>query len=357
MKGQHVLVLGLGASGLAMTRWCLRQGAQVTVADTRDEPPQRAALPEGVRFKSGPFAASLVEADTTCVLRSPGLAPATLQAVLQEAQRRNVRVCGELDLFTQALAELKEQRQYAPAVLAITGTNGKTTVTSLTAHLVQRAGQSVTVAGNIGPTLLDTLHEKLQADALPQVWVLELSSFQLDAAHAFQARAATVLNITQDHLDWHGDMAAYAAAKRRILERAEVMVLSRDDAQVMAMQPPAEPATGRGAARAAPRPWVTFGADLPRRPGDFGMESVNGMNWRRFRRQPRFQVEQLHQPLPQPPLRPDGPARPVPAACQCAAGRYGETLRLPRQTGHERQQSLGNVPRRSSERHPRLLRN
>ena len=279
MKGQHVLVLGLGASGLAMTRWCLRQGAQVTVADTRDEPPQRAALPEGVRFKSGPFAASLVEADTTCVLRSPGLAPATLQAVLQEAQRRNVRVCGELDLFTQALAELKEQRQYAPAVLAITGTNGKTTVTSLTAHLVQRAGLSVTVAGNIGPTLLDTLHEKLQADALPQVWVLELSSFQLDAAHAFQARAATVLNITQDHLDWHGDMAAYAAAKRRILERAEVMVLSRDDAQVMAMQPPAEPATGRGAARAAPRPWVTFGADLPRRPGDFGMESVNGMNW------------------------------------------------------------------------------
>ena len=115
MKGQHVLVLGLGASGLAMTRWCLRQGAQVTVADTRDEPPQRAALPEGVRFKSGPFAASLVEADTTCVLRSPGLAPATLQAVLQEAQRRNVRVCGELDLFTQALAELKEQRQYARA--------------------------------------------------------------------------------------------------------------------------------------------------------------------------------------------------------------------------------------------------
>ena len=122
-----------------------------------------------MRFKSGPFAASLVEADTACVLRSPGLAPATLQAVLQEAQRRNVRVCGELDLFTQALAELKEQRQYAPAVLAITGTNGKTTVTSLTTHLVQRAGLSVTVAGNIGFTLLDTLHEKLQADALPQV--------------------------------------------------------------------------------------------------------------------------------------------------------------------------------------------
>jgi UDP-N-acetylmuramoylalanine--D-glutamate ligase len=132
-------------------------------------------------------------------------------------------------------------------VLAITGTNGKTTVTALTGQLVQRAGKSVAVAGNIGPSLLDTLPERIDAQALPEVWVLELSSFQLDAAHGFEPTAATVLNITQDHLDWHGDMAAYAAAKARS-SAPRLMVLNRDDRGWR----PCCPAPAAKAARAAP---------------------------------------------------------------------------------------------------------
>ena len=110
----------------------------------------------------------------------------------------------------------KPSTGYAPAVLAITGTNGKTTVTALTGQLVERAGKTVAVAGNIGPTLLDTLAARIDAQDLPDVWVLELSSFQLDGVQGFEPTAATVLNLTQDHLDWHGDMPAYAAAKARI---------------------------------------------------------------------------------------------------------------------------------------------
>ena len=282
--GAHVLILGLGLSGLAMARWRLRQGDQVTVADTREAPPQRASLPEGVRFVGGALTASLVDETVTCVLRSPGLAPAQLQPVLDEAARRGVAVSGELDLFSQALADLKAQRGYAPAVIAITGTNGKTTVTALTGQLAERAGKTVAVAGNIGPTLLDTLTERLQADALPDVWVLELSSFQLDAAHAFEPAAATVLNVTQDHLDWHGSMQAYAAAKARVFGAAGAMVLNRDDEWVAAMRPaPVAAKTAKGSTKGAPRPAlrtvITFGSGLPAQPGDYGLETVHGMTW------------------------------------------------------------------------------
>ena len=165
---------------------------------------------------------------------------------------------------------------YRPAVLAITGTNGKTTVTALTGQLVERAGKTVAVAGNIGPTLLDTLAAHMDAGTLPQVWVLELSSFQLDGVQHFEPTAAAVLNITQDHLDWHGDMAAYAAAKARIFGTRGLMVLNRDDDAVMQMLPaPVRVKLQRPQQRAH----ITFGAGLPLRPGDFGIERVNGMAW------------------------------------------------------------------------------
>ena len=278
----HVLILGLGQSGLAMARWCARQGARVTVADTREAPPQLAALREGVpdvRFVAGPINAALLDdASLRAVYRSPGLAPASLSDLLAVAPQRAVPVRGELDLFSQALGQLKAEQAYAPAVLAVTGTNGKTTVTALTGQLVQRAGKTVAVAGNIGPSLLDTLQEHLDAQTLPEVWVLELSSFQLDAAHDFEPTAATVLNITQDHLDWHGDMPAYAAAKAKVFGTAGAMVLNRDDPRVAAMRPaaPAKPAKGP---RPPPRPVLTFGADMPGEPGDFGIEVVGGMAW------------------------------------------------------------------------------
>src|SRR5690606_29139395 len=138
-------------------------------------------------------------------------------------------------LFADALAAMRQADGYHPAVLAVTGTNGKTTVTALTGQLVERSGRTVAVAGNIGPTLLETLAQKREAGALPQVWVLELSSFQLDGVTGFEPTAATVLNVTQDHLDWHGTMQAYAEAKSRVFGQAGTMILNRDDPLVMRM--------------------------------------------------------------------------------------------------------------------------
>ncbi|MDA8519291.1 UDP-N-acetylmuramoyl-L-alanine--D-glutamate ligase [Acidovorax sp. NCPPB 4044] len=281
LAGQNILVLGLGASGLAMARWCVRCGAsEVTVADTREAPPQlavlQAELPQ-VRFVPGAFDAALVQGrGLHAVYRSPGLGPDAVAPVFVAASTEGVATGGELGLFAMALDALQSSHGYAPAVLAVTGTNGKTTVTSLTGLLVECAGRSVAVAGNIGPTLLDTLGRHLDADALPQAWVLELSSFQLEGASGFEPTAATVLNITQDHLDWHGDLNAYAGAKARIFGASGLMVLNREDAAVMAMLPPPVRVKLQ---KPQLRPHVTFGGDLPQRPGDFGIEVVNGMAW------------------------------------------------------------------------------
>ena len=279
---QNILVLGLGASGLALARWCARCGARVTVSDTRPAPPQLAALQRSVpnaRFVNAAMDGALLEGENfNMVLKSPGLSPASISGVVAAARAQGIPCGNELSLFAQALADLKEDRGYAPRLIGITGTNGKTTVTSLTGQLIERAGKSVAVAGNIGPTLLDTLAEKLDAQAndealaLPEVWVLELSSFQLDSVTNFQPDVATVLNITQDHLDWHETVPAYAAAKANVYGRAGLMLLNRDDPQVMA----ALPALVKGKQT---RNYLTFGGDEPRRPGDYGIQTVNGMAW------------------------------------------------------------------------------
>jgi len=280
MQGQNMLILGLGASGLAMARWCVRCGAQVTVADTRAAPPQlpllQQELPQ-VRFVAGDFGAALVEGqELAAVYRSPGLSPAVVAPVFVASDVHGVGVGGELDLYSMALRGLRGAHGYEPAVLAITGTNGKTTVTSLTGQLVEHAGKTVAVAGNIGPTLLDTLSERIDAGRLPDVWVLELSSFQLDGVAGFEPTAATVLNVTQDHLDWHGDMRAYAGAKARIFGAQGLMVLNREDGAVMAMLPPPVKVKLQ---KPQLRAHATFGGDMPQRPGDFGIEVVSGMAW------------------------------------------------------------------------------
>ena len=348
---KHVLVLGLGASGMALARWCKRCGARVTVADTRAAPPQlevlRRTLPEVTFVHSNMSADLFASAAFDLVLKSPGLSPTSIAGVIDAAEARGIARVNELSLFSQALADLKQDRGYAPQVIGITGTNGKTTVTSLTGQLVQKAGKTVAVAGNIGPTLLDTLTERLDAalqaerdaaeaakDAeqaeivegqatapilatvsplgelapkqpedkdtsvlppvmltltsaepgpslpalpdMPQVWVLELSSFQLDGVSNFEPTVATVLNVTQDHLDWHATFPAYVAAKSRIYGNG-LMLLNRDDPLVMGALPPIAPVT-KGK-QPLPRPYLTFGSDEPRRPGDYGIEMVNGMAW------------------------------------------------------------------------------
>jgi UDP-N-acetylmuramoylalanine--D-glutamate ligase len=313
LRDLNVLVLGLGDSGLAMARWCVRHGATVRVWDSREAPPQAQALalatPEAVLCGGALTAAAL--AGVQMVLKSPGLAPRDerIAPLIEAARQQGLAVAGELDLFARALADLKEDRAYAPQVVAVTGTNGKTTTTALAALLIERCGRRVAAAGNIGPAMLDTLAAALDAKddegasaPLPEVWVLELSSFQLDGARAFEPAAATVLNVTQDHLDWHGSMDAYAAAKTHVFGRRGAMVLNRDDAMVMAMAPQPAVVKGKGkplerravaSSTSAPsggrerselggkfdRDVVTFGLDLPQRAGDFGLVVENGMAW------------------------------------------------------------------------------
>jgi UDP-N-acetylmuramoylalanine--D-glutamate ligase len=136
------------------------------------------------------------------------------------------------------------------------------------------------VAGNIGPTLLDVLRQHWQGGTLPQAWVLELSSFQLDGVQGFEPTAATVLNVTQDHLDWHGSMEAYAAAKARIFGQQGVLVLNRDDATVMAWQPQPHTVRENGRHKTLPaRAHTTFGTGVPTQADAWGLETVNGMTW------------------------------------------------------------------------------
>ncbi len=291
-----VLVLGLGTSGLSMARWCARHGAAVTVWDSREQPPGAEALAAehpGVALRSGPLDASWLQG-CQLVLKSPGLAPADerIAPLLAEARATGIAVLGELDLFARALCDLKAERGYAPRVLAITGTNGKTTTTAMTALLVARAGQTVAMAGNIGPALMDTLAQALDAtqadpDAeLPEVWALELSSFQLEGGghgvRGFEPDAAVILNLTQDHLDWHGTMAAYGAAKARIFGAQATCVINRDDAAVQALLPRPElheKGPQKGKPKTTERVAVRFGLDAPRAPGDFGLVVENGMAW------------------------------------------------------------------------------
>ena len=267
--GKHALVLGLGESGLAMAHWLARGGARVRVADTRAEPARLPALREAApdaEFVGGVFAATLLDG-VDFVAVSPGLAPhRELAEIIPAAAERRVPVWGEIELFAQALAHLRETGCYTPKVIAITGTNGKTTVTSMTGLLCRRAGLTTRVAGNISPAALDVLRESIDANDLPQAWVLELSSFQLHTTFSLQADAATVLNLSQDHLDWHGSMDAYAADKARIFGAATIRVLNRDDARVMRMA-------------ALEAPSFTFGADAPVEANSFGLLEERGVLW------------------------------------------------------------------------------
>ncbi|RCS57558.1 UDP-N-acetylmuramoyl-L-alanine--D-glutamate ligase [Parvibium lacunae] len=269
-ENKVTLVVGLGESGLAMARWLVRQGHDVRVADTRPAPPQletlQATLPT-VTYFSGTPEASWFEGVQQVAL-SPGVAPtiAPWKDWLTQVDAAQIPVVGEIELFAQALTELQQTQGYAPKVIAITGTNGKTTTTSLTAHLLSEAGHAVCKAGNISPAALDALSDALEQQTLPAVWVLELSSFQLETTHTLQADVATILNLSQDHLDWHGSMSAYGAAKARIFGSQTYRVLNRQDEWVMTQAIDTVP-------------WQSFGIDAPIRAGDLGVVEEQGMRW------------------------------------------------------------------------------
>ena len=272
LKDKLVLVLGLGESGLACALWCLRQRARVRVADTRAAPPYLAELDRRAasadfrfEFRAGEFAPELL-AGVDLVVLSPGL-PGNLP-VVGEARRQGVAVVGEIELFAWGLQSRDADPR--PPVIAITGTNGKTTTTALTGHLLGATGKRVGVAGNISPAALTALMDAGDAQSLPQIWVLELSSFQLETVRTLYPAAATVLNISDDHLDRYAGVDEYARAKTAIFQSRPgapgVQVLNRDDARVRRMA-------------LAGHHIISFGLDAPVGAEDFGIRQNRGAPW------------------------------------------------------------------------------
>lgn len=273
-----VLVMGLGESGQAMAKWSLAQGAQVMMHDTREEASLGDSLHDCTQeliqlgVSSISFGNNLSEIDWTDVkilAMSPGISPLDplIEIFLHQAQERQITIWGELDFFSNALKSLEETYAYSPKVIAITGTNGKTTTTALTGVICAKSGKSVAVAGNISPSLLDKLMECLEQNTLPDIWVLELSSYQLYYSHDFNPHAATILNISEDHLDWHLSMEHYVKAKAKIFGQNTIPIINRDDATVMSLFTEADWAKKR---------IISFGMNQPLEADSFGIKSDMG---------------------------------------------------------------------------------
>jgi UDP-N-acetylmuramoylalanine--D-glutamate ligase len=268
------LVLGLGDTGLSLTRWLSEHGAKVRVADTREQPPHRAKLERdfsNVEVHTGPYRpASFSDIDGIAI--SPGVP--LQESQVQAALARGVPVVGDVELFAQALGN-----QETPAkVIAITGSNGKSTVTTMVGELCKAAGLDTVIAGNIGLPVLDAL---TQSEAKPpDLYVLELSSFQLETTSSLALDAATMLNLTEDHLDRYASMDAYAAAKARIFAHCRQQVLNRDDSHSMAMLKPGSRSS-------------YFGRSAPLGSGHWGIDTLRGEAWLFEDRQSLMPVAEL----------------------------------------------------------------
>ncbi|MDO8465475.1 MAG: UDP-N-acetylmuramoyl-L-alanine--D-glutamate ligase [Gallionella sp.] len=262
LRDKSVLVLGLGETGLSMVRWLSAQGARLRVADSRSEPPGLAEVGQhvaGDQIFCGAFSDALFEGIDLIAI-SPGV-PLHNEFVAR-AVARGIPVVGDIELFAQQLAT--NDYKLTTKVLAITGSNGKTTVTSMVEHLCRAAGKDAVAAGNISPAVLDVVLAR--GANQPEVWVLELSSFQLETTETLNADAATVLNVSEDHLDRYAGIDEYAAAKARIFNDCRMQVLNRDDLCSMSM------------ARAGSE-IITFGLSLPGNANDFGIECAESEIW------------------------------------------------------------------------------
>jgi UDP-N-acetylmuramoylalanine--D-glutamate ligase len=265
LKGRKVVVLGLGDTGLSMARWLARCGADVRVADSRSAPPHAATLARElpqVPLATGAFGEETLRgADLVAI--SPGLdrrVPPVADAI-----KRGVPVVGDVELFAQALKTLipHPSSLIPPKVVAITGSNGKSTVTAMTGEILRTAGRRTVVAGNIGTPVLDALGAIEAGAPAPEVFVLELSSFQLESTSSLEPDAAAMLNLSEDHLDRYDSMDSYAAAKARVFTGNGVQVLNRDDRRSMGMQRPG-------------RTHYTFGAGRPRSGNEWGIGTAHG---------------------------------------------------------------------------------
>ncbi len=267
LNDKFVLILGLGETGLSMVRWLATQGAKLRVADSRSAPPgldEVAKLVPSEQIVCGAFNDALFDGIDLIAI-SPGV-PLSDPHVAR-AVARGIPVVGDIELFTQQMQDagcgMQDSGRVAK-IIAITGSNGKTTVTSMVEHLCKAAGRDAVAAGNISPAVLDVVLQR--GEKQPEVWVLELSSFQLETTVSLNADAATVLNISEDHLDRYDGMDGYAAAKQRIYQGCRVQVMNRDDARSLSM-------------KSAARECVSFGLNAPECETDFGIEREGNDIW------------------------------------------------------------------------------
>jgi UDP-N-acetylmuramoylalanine--D-glutamate ligase len=230
-KPACAVIVGLGRTGLSCARYLRERGWHIAITDTRLEPPQLAALREldaRIPVRLGALDARLLD-DAVCVVTSPGVA--LEEPFFAEARRRGLEIVGDIELFARAVD--------AP-VAGITGTNGKSTVTTLVGRMAARAGVAVRVGGNLGEPALDLLASAHRSGQPVELYVLELSSFQLETTHSLDLVAAAVLNVSPDHLDRYASVEAYADAKARIFARCDTAVINLDDPLVVAMPRPGQ---------------------------------------------------------------------------------------------------------------------
>jgi UDP-N-acetylmuramoylalanine--D-glutamate ligase len=219
-KRPYAVIVGLGRTGLSAARYLHSSGWRVAVTDTRASPPELEALralDAAIPLRLGALDVALLE-EALCVVASPGVSLSS--PFFDAARRRGLEIVGDIELFARAARS---------PVAGITGTNGKSTVTTLLARMAQRAGVAVRAGGNLGEPALDLL----STDAA--LYVLELSSFQLEVTTSLACRAATVLNVSPDHLDRYASIGEYAAAKARIFARCDTAVINLDDPLVVSM--------------------------------------------------------------------------------------------------------------------------
>ena len=259
LRNRRVVVLGLGITGLSAARWATRHGARVAIADTRNDPPRaaqlRAELPQ-IAVATGPITDATL-AGAELIIISPGLSKD--QPAIRSALARGAELVGDVELFARALPGGQK-------LLAVTGSNGKTTVTALTAELLHAAGLVAATVGNIGEPVLDVLSAHERGAPWPDAFVLELSSFQLETTSSLKPSAATVLNVTENHLDRYAGIAEYAAAKARIFAGGGEQIVNRDDPRSLAMRQPG-------------RVVQTFGAGIPEGEDDWGLVQHKGSLW------------------------------------------------------------------------------
>jgi len=257
---KSILVLGAGDTGVSVVRWAERMGARVRVADTRADPPGLDELRSrhpGAEFIAGAYSDALF-GDAELVVASPGVAVAgpACDPSVARAIAQGKKFVGDVELFAWEQIELAKTGQ-RPKMIGITGSNGKSTTTAMAGAMCRAAGLNTVVAGNIGLPVIDAMLAARDAGQ-PDAYVVELSSFQLETTHTLPVDAATMLNLSQDHLDRYRSMNDYAAAKRRIFAHAHHQVLNRGDTASLAM-------------RESRLTLSTFGIDAAPGPGDFGI--------------------------------------------------------------------------------------